>query len=350
MMGCNGSCSSCSTGDQDGQERLPPGMLREYNLNQSTSDGTLVWVRIVDSKPSEDALDIIAEAKRICEGRVFAVVFGAADVKDCYPRIFGAGADTIYHVRDKRLEMYVPEAYAQCLCDISERVNPATVLFEADAYGREVAPRMAAIMGTGLTADCTGLTCDGRKLTMIRPAFGGNLMAGIVCNRFPQMATVRKGMFAHKDHGEGTGTAIYWQYTGNVEKKIVSEKTKTVETGVCDADILIALGDGIRDRSLIDVAERIAEKVGGAVCCSRALVERGWMPRSLQIGMSGHNVKPKLYVAFGISGAVQHIVGMSDSETVISVNNDPEAPIHKYADLSLIADCGDVLRALESAL
>ena len=349
-MGCNGSCSSCSSGDQEGQERLPPGILKEYNLNQSTSDGTLVWVRFQDSVPSGTALDIIAEVKRICEGRVFAVVFGGPEIKEHYPRIFGAGADTIYHVRDKRLEQYVPEAYAQCLCDISERVNPAIVLFEADPYGREVAPCMAAMMGTGLTADCTGLECDGRTLTMIRPAFSGNIMANIICYRFPQIATVRKGVFPHEDRRDGTGTAIYWQYTGDVDKRIVSEKKKDVESKVCDADVLIALGDGIHDRSLIDVAESIAGKIGGAVCCSRALVDRGWMPHDRQVGMSGHNVKPRLYVAFGISGAVQHIVGMVDSEVIISVNNDPEAPIHKYADLSLIADCGAVLRALDSAL
>ena len=349
-MGCNGSCSSCSSAEQDGTERLPPGILKEYNLNQSTADGTLIWVRMSGSEVSEGALELIAEAKRICEGRIFAVVFGGPEIKVCYPYIFGSGADTIYHVRDKSLEVYSPEAYAQCLCDISERVNPSSVFLEADAYGREIAPRMAAILGVGLTADCTDLKCNGREVTMIRPAFGGNVLASIVCTKFPQIATVRKGVFPKIIRTEGAGTAIYWQYSGEQNKEIISQKTKAVKTDIIDSDILIALGDGVHDRALIDAARSIAEKVGGSVCCSRALVEKGWMPRECQIGLSGLTVRPKLYIAFGISGAVQHLAGMRDSATVISVNNDPDAPINKYADLSLIADCGAVLKALDSSL
>ena len=184
--------------------------------------------------------------------------------------------------------------------------------------------------------------------------FGKNpfdLMADIECLRFPQMATVRPGTFPIPEEREGTGTAIYWQHRAVPGKEIISEE-RVIDTGsdIRDARILIALGDGIRDRSLIDVAESVATKVGGMVCCSRSLVEKGWMPRSRQVGMSGRTVAPDLYIAFGISGAVQHRAGMSSSGRVIAVNNDPDAPIHRYADLSLIADAGDILREMDRSL
>ena len=186
---------------------------------------------------------------------------------------------------------------------------------------------------------------------MTRPAFGGNLTADIECSKFPQMATVRQGTFPRPPVKEGVGTAIYWQYEPDCESGIFSdEKVSESSEDIRDARILISLGDGIRDRSLIDVAESVASKVGGMVSCSRSLVERGWMPRSRQVGMSGRNVAPELYIAFGISGAVQHRAGMSGAKKVIAVNSDPDAPIHGFADLSLIADAGDVLREMDRAL
>ena len=282
---------------------------------------------------------------------MFAVVFGGAEVKPLYPRIFGCGVDTLYHVREKSLEVYAPEGYASCIVSLIKRIEPATVLIGATPRGRELAPRIASELGTGLTADCTGLRAEGRKLVMTRPAFGGNLVADIECLRFPQMATVRQGTFPMPEEKDGTGTAIYWQFRDGAVKQVISEE-RAVESGedIRDARILISLGDGIRDRTLIDVAESVARKVGGTVSCSRSLVEKGWMPRSRQVGMSGRTVAPDLYIAFGISGAVQHRVGMSGAKKVIAVNNDPDAPIHRYADLSLIADAGEILREMDRSL
>ena len=318
MSDCSGgSCSSCSScGSSDDPDRLPPGMLKVYDLNQSTADGVLVWIETEGSGEDLRMADVSAEllgaARSLSDGRVFGVVFGGQEVKALYPRIFGYGVDTLYHVRERDLEVYRPEGYASCMVSLIKRIEPATVLIGATSRGRELAPRIASELGTGLTADCTGLTADGRRVVMTRPAFGGNLMADIECLRFPQMATVRPGTFPMPEARDGTGTAIYWQFSGGLNKEIISEESVT-ESGedIRDARILISLGDGIRDRSLIDVAESVARKVGGMVSCSRSLVEKGWMPRSRQVGMSGRTVAPEVYIAFGISGAVQHRAGIS---------------------------------------
>lgn len=356
MSDCSGgSCSSCSSCGSDDPDRLPPGMLSVYNLNQSTADGVLVWVELERDGDSVRITDVSAElvgaARRLSDGRVFAAVFGGLEVKLLYPKLFGYGVDTIYHVRDRGSEVYRPEEYSSCLVSLIKRIEPATVLIGATPRGRELAPRIASEIGIGLTADCTGLRADGRRIVMTRPAFGGNMMADIECTRFPQMATVRQGTFPMPEEAEGTGTAIYWQCGAGPGKEILSEE-RVVETGgdIRDARILISLGDGIRDRSLIEVAESIASKVGGMVSCSRALVEKGWMPRSRQVGMSGRTVSPDLYIAFGISGSVQHRAGMVSAGRVIAVNSDPDAPIHHYADLSLIADAGEILREMDRAL
>lgn len=355
MSGCEGgSCSSCSSGGDD-PDRLPPGMLKCYNLNQSTADGALVLLETVSEGDSVRLMDVSAEllgkAKSIVDGRLFAVVFGGLEVKPLYPEIFGYGVDTLYHVRDRRLEIYMPEAYAECICEIIERINPATVLMGATPVGREIAPRVASAVGAGLTADCTDLRTDGRKLTATRPAFGGTLMADIDCIGFPQMATVRPGVFPLPEKRTGQGTAIYWQYHGDsVKDIIVDEPSEQDPDDIRDARILISLGDGIRDRSVIDVAASVARKTGAMVSCSRALVEKGWMPRSRQVGMSGRTVSPDLYIAFGISGSVQHRAGIMNARRIIAVNKDRDAPIHEIADLSLLADAEEVLRALDGSL
>lgn len=356
MSECSGgSCSSCSSCGSDDPDRLPPGMLSVYNLNQSTADGILVWIETEGEgdgiRMADVSEELLGAARSLSDGRVFGVVFGGTEVKTLYPRIFGCGVDTLYHVREKELETYRPEEYASCIVSLIKRIEPATVLIGATSRGRELAPRIASELGTGLTADCTGLRADGRRIIMTRPAFGGNLIADIECLRFPQMATVRQGTFPKPAPGEGTGTAIYWQFKGGMGKEILSEE-KVVGSGedIRDARILISLGDGIRDRALIDVAGSVAKKVGGMVSCSRSLVEKGWMPRSRQVGMSGRTVSPEVYIAFGISGAVQHRVGMVSAGKVIAVNSDPDAPIHHYADLSLIADAGEILREMDRSL
>lgn len=348
MGGCSGgSCSECSS-DPD---RLPPGLLKVYNLNQSVADGVLVWIETDGDRVSDLSAELLSAAKTLTEGRVFGVIFGGTEKKVLYPEIFGYGVETLYHVRDPSLTSYSPEAYADSMAGLVERISPALILIGATPRGREVAPRLASMLSAGLTADCTSLKADGRRVIMTRPAFGGTLMADIECEGFPQMATVREGTFSRPEKREGEGTVIYWQSKAPYVKDVISESKSDVEASdIRDAKILISLGDGIRGRSLIDVAESVASKVGGMVSCSRSLVDKGWMPRSRQVGMSGRTVSPEVYIAFGISGAVQHMAGLSGVKKVIVVNSDPDAPIHHYADLSLITDAGAVLREMDRSL
>ncbi len=350
MSGCSGgSCSSCSS-DPD---RLPPGLLKAYNLNQSVADGVLVWIeaeRTGDAvRISDVSAELISAAKGITEGRVFGAVFGGNDLNELYSEIFGYGVETLYHVRDQ--SPYAPESYASSMAQLAERISPALILIGATSRGRELAPRLASMLGSGLTADCTGLRAEGRDVIMTRPAFGGTLMADIQCIGYPQMATVRPGTFRRPEKSEGQGTVVYWQSDACCAKEIISE-ARSAESGsdIRDAKILISLGEGVKERALVDVAESVAAKLGGMVSCSRAFVEKGWMPRSRQVGMSGRTVAPDVYIAFGISGAVQHIAGMSKAKKVIVVNSDPDAPIHRCADLSLITDAGAVLREMDRSL
>ncbi len=349
MSGCEGgSCSTCS-GDPD---RLPPGMLRKYDLNGSTADGILVWAETEGEKLAKVSAELISAASGLSDGRVYVALFGGPDMKTLYPEIFGYGTDTIYHIRGKGVETYAPETYSEALAQVAERINPAAILIGATPRGRETAPRLAAMLETGLTADCTGLRAEGRKIVMTRPAFGGNLYADIECTAFPQMATVRRGTFPAPEPREGKGTAIYWQYQGAQTKEIISEDPSEKDAeDICEARVLIALGAGIRDKTIVELAEKAAGSVDGAmVCCSRALVERGWMPPSRQVGMSGRTVRPDLYIAFGISGSVQHRAGISGAKRIIAVNTDQNAPIHAFADLSIISDAEPVLRSIAELL
>lgn len=352
MSGCDGcaggSCETCASGENG---RLPPGMLKIFDVDQSTADGVLVFVETTANGMAPVSLELLGKARELTDGRVFAVMFGPGERRDLYPAIFGCGVDSLYHVREKRLETYLPEAWAESITALVQRIEPAIVLFGATPIGREIAPRVAASLRCGLTADCTGLKAEGRDLTATRPAFGGNLIADIRYVGYPQLATVRPGTFPMPEIKEGTGTAIYWQQGAETFKDVIEDvPTEKDDADIGSARVLISLGDGVRDRSLIDVAESVARKMGGMVSCSRALVEKGWMPRSRQVGMSGRTVHPDLYIAFGISGSVQHRAGMSGSKKVIAVNNDPDAPIHGFADVSLLADAGDVLRSLDRRL
>lgn len=346
MGGCSGgSCSSCSGEEPDGQERLPPGMLKQYDLNESTADGTLVWIETGrDGRLTECSEEILSAVSKMKDGRTIGIVFGGIGVKQLFPRIFGFKVDTLLHVRDPRLETYMPEAYAECIASACERFDPAVILMPSSPRGRELAPRVAAIIGCGLTADCTSIRIEDRRLTVTRPAFGGNVMADIGYNGFPQMATVRPGALERYEPKPGIGSAMNWQYDGDSIKTIQSEEPCDGSVpGIDDARVIISLGNGVRRKASIEAAERIAEAVGAEVCCSRALVEKGWMPRSRQVGLSGRTVTPELYIAFGISGSAQHRAGMQNSGRIVAVNKDPDAPIHAISDLSLVADADDAI-------
>lgn len=353
-MGCE-SCSGGSCSTDGGKDGLPPGMLQQYDLNQSTADGGLVWIETVvqgDSiRISDVSVQLLGKLRKMSDARLFGVLFGGPEVKPLYDEIFSYGVDTLYHVRTRGPSVYRPEVYADCLADVSNRVNPAVILIGGTLRGREIAPRLAASLSTGLTADCTELSMDGRDLLMTRPAFGGNIIATISATSFPQMATVRPDIFPMPEPEIGRkGTVIYREPVCSEQKEIISSvMKKTSEIDISKAKVLISLGNGVR-RSSVETAERIASKLGGMVSCSRSLVDKGWMPMSRQVGQSGRSVSPDIYIAFGISGSVQHKAGINSAKKIIAVNIDPDAPIKDVCDEFIVGDADLILEELDRRL
>ena len=353
-MGDCGS-GSCSTGScSDDKDRLPPGMLSVYDLNQQTGLGTLVWAetRIDEGRISIEpaVLEILGKIRDISDDRIFAMITGSVDIKPLYRVLFEHGVDTIYHIRSTEMETYGPEAYAEALADLSDRINPMSIIIPGTIRGREVAPLTAAMIRTGLTADCTELSMVEGKLNMTRPAFGGDLIATIVCDKHPQMATVRPGIFRAKEPVVGrTGTVISRPFKPKIVKDIVGESSISEGYDISDAKILISLGNGVKEKELIPFAEEIAERIGAKVSCSRALVEKGWFDHSRQVGQSGRAVSPDIYIAIGISGSSQHMAGVR-AKRIIAINNDPDAPINTFADKFIVGDAKEILRSILRSL
>ncbi|MCQ2070639.1 MAG: electron transfer flavoprotein subunit alpha/FixB family protein [archaeon] len=348
-------CESCSDGSCGSNNGLPPGMLEKYRLNTDRSDGFLVWIETYvgpdgNVAVSEVCKEILCKIRSLDNGRsrIWGVVFGHTELKPLYPEIYAYGVETLYEVHDRKLSKYHPEVYAENIAQVIIRTEPAVVLFGATPKGREIAPRVAAMLDAGLTADCTDLILEDRVLSMVRPAFAGNLLATIQCTGFPQIATVRPGTFPLGEPKEDPrGTVIYWQNCGGTLKDIVSSELKARPTDdISKAKILISLGAGVKKES-IPIAESIAKRIGATVSCSRKLVEKGYFPQSRQVGQSGRTVAPDIYLAFGISGAVQHLAGIGSAKRVVVVNKDPEAPIGSVADEFIVADADKVLRELD---
>ncbi|MDR1520247.1 MAG: electron transfer flavoprotein subunit alpha/FixB family protein [Planctomycetota bacterium] len=281
-----------------------------------------------------------------------AVVFGA-DLDAIGRELSLYPVDAVLLADHPALGHYLAEPYAALLADLAKKRRPDIILAGATAIGRAFIPRAAALLKTGLTADCVGLEITPeRLLRQTCPSFGGNIMAAIVCpERRPQMATIRPKVLkpAAKDGGRG----------GRVEKlapapELLRSRTERLEwlpdasdtAGLADADIIVAGGRGLGGPAGFALLERLARRLGGAAAASRPAVDEGWAPYSRQIGQTGRTVQPKLYLAFGISGAVHHLTGMSSSDRIIAVNKDPHAPIFSVADWGVAADALEVIPAM----
>lgn len=275
---------------------------------------------------------------------VNAIVLGS-NLKKVFNEIFEYGASKIYYYESKDFDKKLEETYIEYLDYISKTYNPEIFLFGATGFGRSLAPKLAAKLNTGLTADCTVLSIDkDGLLNQTRPAFGGNLMATIICpNHRPQMATVRPGIMKASKIGDKnknreviriTEIKLNNMKTELIEKKIV-EKAKSIS----DANVIVAVGRGIGSQKNIEIAKEFAEFLGAELGVSRPLVDIGWANYDRQIGQTGSAVSPNLLITLGISGAIQHLAGISGAETIISVNTDPEAPIFSVADYKVVDDC-----------
>ena len=302
------------------------------------------------------ALELLGVARELAakvDAKVGALLLGH-HVSELAKELIAYGADEVHLVDDTRLEYFITEPYAQAIYQIVKAYEPASLLFGATSIGRDLAPRLSARLHTGLTADCTKLEIDETgSLFMTRPAFGGNLFATIICpGHRPQMSTVRPGVMQKLEPDyTRSGSILEEPITWDESKfavKVVEEvkETQNVEK-IEDAKILVSCGRGVKNT---EPAFTLAKNLGGTVSSSRALVDTGVMEHSRQVGQTGKTVRPQAYMAFGISGAIQHLAGMEESEFIVAVNTDKGAPIFKVANLGIVADAAATMTELNKLL
>ena len=272
--------------------------------------------------------------------------------------LLAAGADEVIRTRDERLAENDAEVYAAWLCDLARERKPEVILYGATNFGRELAPRVAVLLQSGLTADCTILEMDTEKglLQQTRPAFGGNLMATIVCpSHRPQMATVRPGIFSAPEPREVRSVVVEdVPLAEGVERRVrvLSREAAGTDGSITDADVLVVVGRGIGGKKALAPVRRLVELLGERlgckveIGCTRPIVEAGWLDYSHQVGQTGVSVAPKLLLSLGVSGAIQHLAGISGAQTIVAVNDDPEAPIFGAAQYKVVGDCHAVIDEL----
>ena len=313
-----------------------------------------------DGSIAKVSFELIGEATKLAadlDQKVYAVLMGADIKGQCQPLI-EAGADGVVYVEDELLKEYVTEPYAKALTAVIKQCEPEIVLYGATSIGRDLAPRVAARIHTGLTADCTKLDIDPetKLLMMTRPAFGGNIMATIVCREYrPQMATVRPGVMQRIEAVPGkTGEVkelkvAFTDADMNVTiKEVIKQSHKT--TDITEAKVLVSGGRGIGSAEYYKTLQELADILDGDISSSRANVDAGWIAKDRQVGQTGKTVRPNLYLACGISGAIQHIAGMEDAECVISINKNDTAAIFDVSDLGIVGDLKVIVPKLIDAL
>ncbi|NLW52117.1 MAG: electron transfer flavoprotein subunit alpha/FixB family protein [Tissierellia bacterium] len=310
-----------------------------------------------EGKARNVGLELLTPAKEMADAiseELIALVVGGK-VEQAVEAVKKHGVSKIITVQGEQYQEYNTEVYTNAICQIAEQYQPNAMLIGATNQGRDLGPRIAARLRTGLTADCTELSMDAekREVTWTRPAFGGNLMANIICpeNR-PQLGTVRPGVFK-KVEVEPTGDIEVIEKTIDFPQEKI--RTRVVEWVDGDgsefvdlegAQIIVSGGRGLGEAKNFQLIQDLAEALGGTVGSSRAAVDAGWITHSHQVGQSGKTVGPKVYIAIGISGAIQHLAGMSSSDTIIAINSDPDAPIFGVADYGIVGDLKEILPSL----
>lgn len=293
-------------------------------------------------------------AAKLGGAEVNALLISKPGLAQEYKEAFvNSGIDKIYAVEDERFEPYCTEYFAKTAVDVVKNIEPEILLIGATNQGRDLAPRVSTSLHTGLTADCTGLDINEKgQLAATRPTFGGQLMATILCKNMPQMASVRPKVFkpAETDNVKQT-QIIYKKSNLGVVPKCVEilefhKKLDNIINELDSAEIIVAGGRGMKNTDGFKLLKELADKLGGAVGASRAAVEMGLAKPEMQVGQTGKTVTPKLYIACGISGAVQHTIGMCNSDKIIAINTDKNAPIFKIADYGMVGDAFDILPQL----
>lgn len=322
--------------------------------------GIAVFVETEEGKAKHVGYELLAPGRVLADKmgqELMAFVIGHG-VEEAAKECFAYGADQVVVIDRPEYALYTTDACVKALHYLLEKYKPGVMLIGATNNGRDAGPCLSCRMGTGLTADCTSLDIEPEtgNMAWTRPAFGGNLLATIICpDDRPQLGTVRPGVFkAVKPDNDRAGILIHEAFLvapEEIHTRLV-ERIKEVQEQVRleDAEILVAGGKGMGSAENFSYLRELAEAIGGTVAASRAAVDAGWIPHAYQVGQTGKTVAPNLYIACGISGAIQHLVGMNGSATVIAVNKDPKAPIFKSAHYGIVGDVKEVLPALTQAL
>ena len=337
-------------------------------MNLEEYKGVFIYAQQVDNTISSIAFELLGKAKELAGSletkEVTAVLLGY-NVKGLADQLAEYGADKVIVVDDKELETYRTEPYAHALASVINEYKPEIMLVGATAIGRDLGPTVSARVQTGLTADCTVLEIGDfplnpvgnqeqkhNQLLMTRPAFGGNTIATIACpdNR-PQMATVRPGVMQKIAPIKGAKAEVIEYnpgFTPNNRYVEIMEVVKAVGQveNIMEAKVLVSGGRGVGSKENFALLEDLAKAMGGMVSCSRAVVENGWLAQDYQVGQTGKTVRPNIYFAIGISGAIQHVAGMEESDLIIAINKDADAPIFDVADYGLVGDLNKIVPLL----
>ena len=319
-------------------------------MSNADYKGVMVYAEQVDGKITPVTYELIGKGKQLAGElgtEVTAVLLGS-DVGALPEKLEMRGADRVIVVDNAALNVYKTEPYVHALTTVINKYKPEVVLVGATAIGRDLAPRVSARVHTGLTADCTKLEInpEDKGLMMTRPAFGGNIMATILCpNNRPQMSTVRPGVMQKlKSNPELKGHAqIIFEDINDFDKHVNTEVLEIVKTiqekmDIQDAKVLVSGGRGMQSPENFKVLQDLADVLGGTVSSSRAAVDAGWVEKDRQVGQTGKTVRPNLYIAVGISGAIQHLAGMEESDFIVAINKDETAPIFSVADVGIVGD------------
>lgn len=338
----------------------PETVEREAACDISQYHDVWVFAEQRDGKIMPVVFELLGEARRLARElgcRVGAVICGY-EIGQLTDQLRHFGVDIVFEADAPELKYYTTDAYTKVLYETVVQYKPEILLMGATHIGRDLGPSVAVKCGTGLTADCTKLDIDPVKKTLMqtRPAFGGNLMATIVCeNHRPQTATVRPGImekasYCNEPHGEVISLPVQFEDGELREKVLRVVKSMREVVSLTDAEVIVSGGLGLGSAEGFDLIRKLADRLGGVVGSSRAAVDAGWIPHSHQVGQTGTTVKPKLYIACGISGAIQHLAGMQESKCIVAINKNENAPIFEVADYGIVGDLYKVVPAILNIL
>lgn len=328
-------------------------------MNLADYNGVCVFAEQREGVMQKVSLEILGEGRKLADKlgtKLIALVLGY-EIQEMGKILGEHGADEVLVVDNPLLKDYTTDGYTTAICEVLNDIKPGIFFIGATFIGRDLGPRVAARLSTGLTADCTSLDVDVETgdLLATRPAFGGNLMATIACpDHRPQMATVRQGVFSKlpaNNNGYTVSTIQVNLKDSDIRTKIVKvvKENKNIKD-ISEARVLVAGGRGVGSKENFDMLKALADEFGGSIAASRAAIEKGWVDKDYQVGQTGKTVRPNIYIACGISGAIQHVAGMQDSDLIIAINKDETAPIMKVADYAIVGEVSKVVPELISQL